>query len=425
MCGIALAKTEEDVESILTLTQHRGRDGQCVMSLGHWWIGQNRLAIVCRGEAGAQPYRSSTGVTAFNGELYNYKEVASLLSMPGQVCRSEVEVLDRVMHQHLRFDRVLDGYWGIVRVTQDGRVILSRDLFGVIPIYYQMQERRLVRVASERKALVGRCYEVRAGETLAFDHDGRLTKRVQFDPYSLHLEPLDTDHLVYLFQRAVRRRYDHAEVPVTIALSGGLDSSLVARACQWSMGPQLTAVTVVMNTASDEAQNARRFCEEFGIVHYVVEISKKEIEEARDAMKYTLEDVHDNPVKWRGFVRNYFVAKHAPGVVILCGEGADEVAAGYDSHQRVRGLALEWKSLSTLRSMPAINLDRVNKGGMAWTKEFRVPFLDRALVLYLMGCQKIHNKGALRLLAEELQIPPYILNKPKYGSEESALENTR
>jgi hypothetical protein len=120
-------------------------------------------------------------------------------------------------------------------------------------------------------------------------------------------------------------------------------------------------------------------------------------------------------------IRNFYTAKHAPGTVILCGEGADEIGCGYPPHLARTGIDLEWKSLSTLRSMPAINLDRVNKGGMAHTREFRTPFLDRALVLYVVGCQKQPGKRYFRQLAMSYGVPRFILDKVKYSIEEQAL----
>jgi hypothetical protein len=86
---------------------------------------------------------------------------------------------------------------------------------------------------------------------------------------------------------------------------------------------------------------------------------------------------------------------------------------------------LEWKRLSTIKSMPAINLDRVNLGGMAWTKEYRTPFLDRALVLYVIGCRALPHKELWRRLATKMGVPDYILDKPKYTHDEVALEQTR
>ena len=298
-------------------------------------------------------------------------------------------------------------------------------MIGVIPLYYLPSKAgRSFQIASEKKAFdAPGAREVMPGETLVFDFKGRLLKRRRFDPYSLHLEDMDLDHLGFLFRRAVSRRITHSEKPVCVALSGGLDSSMVLKtALQVTGYKTIHAITVCVDPDSEEAQNAQRFARSLGVSHKVVRVTTADIEQHREALLYHLEDYRQNPIKYAAMIRNYFTAMHAPGTVVLCGEGADEIGCGYPSHLRQSGIGLEWKSLSTLRSMHAINLDRVNKGGMAFTKEFRTPFLDRALVLYLMGCAKAPNKGWFRELATtQLEIPDYILNKCKYTSEESHL----
>jgi asparagine synthase (glutamine-hydrolysing) len=297
------------------------------------------------------------------------------------------------------------------------RVLLTRDLIGIMPLYYSTNP---FGVASERKALPegGKQHEVRAGETLWLDYAGNVLQRRQFDPYALHLQPVDIEHVQFLFREAVRKRIEHSERPVCVALSGGLDSSLVLRAAV-DIKPDIEAITVVVEPNSEELENARRFAASLGVKHTVVQLREDEINFQR--VLYHLEDARWNPVKLVGMLRNYYVAKHAPGIVILCGEGADEIGCGYPSHAQREGLDLEWYSLTTLRGMPAINLDRVNKGGMAWGKEYRTPFLDRSLVLYMMSVPKEHGKAIYRWMARDMGIPDYILNKEKYGAEDAAM----
>lgn len=420
MCGIVLARTKQEAERMLEVLEHRGHDDRRIEEFNGWWVGQNRLQIVGGVEA-KQPYREEgVAITTFNGEIYNYEEIYEALEVkPAQ--KTEIATLSQLMNVNSQFDRILDGYYGIIRV-EESRVILSRDLLGVIPLYYSVVYGKLIAAASEKKALVDTPNEVGAGGTNYFRPDGLLYNRRVFDPYSLHLEDLDLSHLEFLFKRAVKRRITHSEVPVTLALSGGLDSSLVLWVAV-QMRLKVDAITVGYDENSDEVLNARALAELCGVDWQFVKLSEDVVKKDLEDIKYHLEDPTENPIKWRGMLRNYYVAQHAKGIVILCGEGADEIGAGYPSHQRAgNGLALEWKVLSTIRSMPAINLDRVNKGGMAWTKEFRTPFLDRALVLYLMGCRKEQNKSVFRKLADRVGLPGFILRKPKYGTEEKALE---
>lgn len=410
---------------MLEVLEHRGRDHRgMVQARGHW-VGHNRLAIVDLSESGNQPLVTRDGVVAFNGEIYNYLELYdSMLEIRGRP-RNEVWVLSQLLRQHHQFWRVVDGYYALVYFDwRYNRIVLSRDMVGVIPLYYELVPGG-IEVASEKKALTNPI-EVGAGETLTFSLDGRMIDRHVQDFYSMHLAPIDLPHLKNLFMEAVKKRLVHSDVPVCIALSGGLDSSMVMAAAHQIRGgyygANLQAITVGIDSESEEVANARKYCAQLGVDHQVVLLTKEQIEAEREKILWYLEDPIPNKIKYAAMIRNYFVAKHAPGTVILCGEGADEIGCGYPSHARTQSqMELEWKSLSTLRSMPAINMDRVNKGGMAWTKEYRVPFLDRALVLYLMGVQKQLDKQYFRYVAKKLGVPEYILNKKKYSTEEDRL----
>lgn len=412
---------------MLKRIEHRGKDARQIKRFKNVWLGHNRLAIVDLSEKAAQPLETDRAIIAFNGEIFNYQELWGGLELhkhhrPPPL--NEIWMLEHLLRRHKQFDRLLDGYYGIVRIDKSRQIItVARDLIGVVPLYYQLPGAgRAFAIASEIKAFDAGAdvREVMPGETLVFSLAGKLQKRRRFDPYSLHLEDMDYGHLEFLFSRAVRRRLLHADVPVCVALSGGLDSSMVLMEAH-RLRAKISAITICVDSDSEEVLNARRFTEALEVEHQVVQIDEATITTHQKTILYHLEDYTRNPIKYAAMIRNYFTAMHAPGTVVLCGEGADEIGCGYPPHQKVRGLALEWKSLSTLRSMHAINLDRVNKGGLAFTKEFRTPFLDRALVLYMMGCEKLGDKEHFRHLALKMGIPSYILNKRKYTSEETRL----
>lgn len=416
--------------------QHRGPDGKGVFdAAGGYVVGQNRLAIVDLSANALQPKATGLNragtmtrkVTAFNGEIYNFGRVADALQNPSlSYKRNEINTLHALMDECQDFMRVLDGDFAIVHVDHRGEVTLARDWVGVVPLYYQFVDGDLI-AASEKKAMLfgegTKIHEVQPGETIRH-LKGKYTKRWTWDPISLHMRMPMLMDLEELFGKAVRTRYLHSDVPVSVALSGGLDSSLIL--LELSMLPvkkqPLTAVTVVVEE-SDELEIAQRLAQQLRIEHVVVKLTEEEIRSEWDRILYHMESVDglSNPIKWRGMVRNYFVAKYAETKVILTGEGADEVFCGYPSHAGKKGLALEWKSFGTFKSMPAINLDRVNKGGLAWGAEYRVPFLDRDLVLYAMSCFKVPGKQLLREMAERMDMPEYVLEKPKYGKEEKKL----
>lgn len=424
MCGIVLSPDLDKTREGCIQTIYRGRDSNKIVKVAGLYLGFNRLSIVTvAGLAGQQPYEHDQAATVFNGEIYNYKDLYIGMTTDDDKCEptfvSEVAVIDALIRRSRRhFFRYLDGYYAIVRVCEKTKTVLvSRDLIGVMPLYFQTKPYFMV--ASEKKVL-DNPREVLPGYTLIFDLKGKILDQYVFDPYSLHMEDMDLDHLDYLFTKAVTKRVEHSEEPVTIALSGGLDSSMVLWKA-YQVRKDIRAVTVSYDPSSDEVRNSQRVCKLLGVEHTVIALSEQRIRDWWESMLFHLEDPEANPIKRAAMIRNYFTAMYSKGKVILCGEGADEIGGGYPPHLQRQGIALEWKCLSTLRSMHAINLDRVNKGGMAWTKEFRVPFLDRALVLYMMGCKKSYNKNYFKTLALRWGVPEEIVFRKKYSSEEDSL----
>jgi asparagine synthase (glutamine-hydrolysing) len=417
MCGIAVSTCAEEVPAMLEVLQHRGRDGRGCVSIDGLTFGHNRLAIVDLSDAGAQPLVTPWGVTLFNGEIYNYRALAQGLDQP-LAHANEIHVLAALLRETPRLDRLLDGSYAVVHYDRGRqRLHVYRDLFGIVPLYYQTTPH--FAVASEKKALQ-QPREIPAGACWTFDRSGRLVQRQALDPYWLPQAACDLARVEQLLRAAVQKRIVHSDRPVSIALSGGLDSSLVAwLAVQYS--DHLQAITIATDAQSQEAQNAVQLAARLNLPHRLVVITPDDVTAARAKIEWHLEDTPANPIKWRGALRNWFVAQHAPGVVILCGEGADEIGGGYESHLRTQGLRAAWKQLSTVRSMPAINLDRVNKCGMAWTKEYRTPFLDQALALYLLSCRAQPGKIIFKQLAERWELPHEILDKPKVTAEEDRL----
>ncbi len=417
MCGIVLSKDLQQTEAMLYIIQHRGRDDRQIVSFDGIHLGFNRLSLMVLGNEGKQPVEDERSILAFNGEIYNWRDLRQGLKFAPKK-ESEAGVVQSLISQFPKqFFRFLDGSYALVYVDKGRKqIIVSRDFLGIIPIY---RERKGLGIASEKKALKDPV-PIRAGETLWLNFNGKVLRRHQQDYYSLHVADPDHGHIENLFRFAVIRRLKHAERPVCIALSGGIDSACILAVAK-DFNKDIQAVTVVADAKSQEAENAVRLCKEWNVPHKLVEVDPTTWDYER--MKYMLDDPkgHLSPVRWPPFVRLYLAAQHAPGDIILCGEGADEIGGGYRCHDAVQGLEREWKRLSTLLSMPEINLDRTNISGLAWTKEYRTPFLDKALVLYLMGCKSEHSKGVIRTLAQRLGVPDYILNKPKFTTEEPAL----
>ncbi len=274
MCGIAgivslsgQAVTAPDVQKLTDSLRHRGPDGTGVWlsPAGNVGLGHTRLAILDLSDAAAQPMCSADQryVMVFNGEIYNFVELASLLKQKGSSfrSRSDTEVLLEGYQQWgmQLFDQ-LNGMWAIaLHDTHTGETLLCRDRFGVKPLYVYHQSGQMLVFASEASAIdrwfdgrltpdrdylqtVGRrgtgdrsCFrEVSSlppGHLMQISRDGAVMTKAW---YQLRLQPTadnlseQAEQFRELFVDACRLRL-RSDVPVATCLSGGVDSgSIVA-----------------------------------------------------------------------------------------------------------------------------------------------------------------------------------------------------
>jgi asparagine synthase (glutamine-hydrolysing) len=147
MCGIfgrfvwnAAPNDPEKLAPLVDLLHHRGPDGGGFWSSGPWFFGHRRLAIIDLSDAGAQPMASADGlvVVTFNGEIYNYVELAAELRADGYVFRtsSDTEVL--IHGWDAWGEGLLDRLTGMFAFAladrRTGELVLARDRFGEKPL---------------------------------------------------------------------------------------------------------------------------------------------------------------------------------------------------------------------------------------------------------------------------------------------------
>lgn len=421
MCGIALTTDTADpiarVNNMLVIMRHRGPDAARCIKTGRVTIGHTRLAIVDTQNPDAeQPYYNGTSSVVFNGEVFNYHEFCTN--------ETEVQLLGRLLENGHDLTQFLNGYYAIaMHDLSRNRVVLARDLYGVMPLYYTLSN-GVLEVASEKKALcLGlRIHEVRPNTRVDFS---LKTKRLRVTKYSQPFRmsagssSMKVGTLHVLFHAAVYRTAKHSDNGFSIALSGGLDSSMILCALkELELVPDSIITTYVQDLDVSEAARARRLVKHLGSayekVHKVVParvLSEKEL-------RHFIE-VPPNPLRDFAFRRHAAVAEHATTKVILCGEGADELGLGYPLNRKIATPEDAYRrKVSLLKSQASITLDRVNKAGMMFSKEYRVPFLDLDFSLEALGSVQ-KEKSLFRKLAKRMGVPDFILDAPKYGKEES------
>src|SRR4029079_6085020 len=173
------------------------------------------------------------------------------------------------------------------------------------------------------------------------------------------------------------------DVPVGVFLSGGLDSSLVAAiAARWAARHDTVLLTFAVGTdGSPDIAAARTVAEFLGTDHHEIDYRAAEALESLPNVVRAIESF--DPGLVRSAVRNYMLARMTRQHVrvVLTGEGADELFAGYDYlREFTEPDALRVELERTARSLHNVTLQRCDRVTMAHAVEARVPFLDREVI---------------------------------------------
>lgn len=412
MCGLVYDSTGHHAAALMQHVAHRGPDQQRLEELpgNMGWVGHTRLSLVdAQVEDAQQPRTSARSITLFNGELFGFNELHS---------GTEIALLQEMLDQD-QDALQLNGYYAAISIRpSEHQVVLVRDLFGVMPLFY-VHTAELLIVCSEQRALkllnCGLVRQVLPGSRIVFElRQSRWVRKSskRTHPLTSFGGNVRTPVLRALLQEAVGQCYMHADVPPALALSDGYDSRVLL-ACLRSMGSLPTCYTVT--PGGEVSSELIRYMDGYLGVWHRITPTDADVREALQAYRTRLQDLlGENPIARRAFVRQWLVARNAKERIILCGEGADEVFCGYPPHAKVQGPELGRKRLGMLRSMSIMTLYRANLAGMLNSVEYRVPYLDRTLTSYVLSCMPMSGKQDLRLL--------YNWDIPKYTKADHALD---
>jgi asparagine synthase (glutamine-hydrolysing) len=340
---------------------HRGPDGMGIWCEGTVGLGHRRLAIIDLGGS-HQPMIKGRCALAYNGELYNFKELRAELEGLGHRFETagDTEVLLEALVE-----------WGEGALTRlqgmfafafwDGEaMLLARDHVGVKPLYICQNGGRIL-FASELKALlehpgvsrevdpnaVGLYLECQyipapytifrgvrklgAGHLLWF-REGRAEERRYWNPSYLPKFGFDEDRAAFELERELRRSVKSmlvADVPLGAFVSGGIDSSLIAALMQEESGRKAKIFSIGLNHVQGEQEYARKVADYLGADFHPLMVN------ASDVMG-TLDDLFDEPFGDQAALPTLLLSKLTRGFVkvVLTGEGADEVFAGYSNYPK-------------------------------------------------------------------------------------------
>ncbi|OBF03589.1 asparagine synthase (glutamine-hydrolyzing) [Mycobacterium sp. ACS4054] len=361
------------VSAMAAVMAPRGPDASGAWSQGRVALGHRRLKIIDLSEAGAQPMvDSELGLAiAFNGCIYNYKELRRELSGHGFrfFSHSDTEVLLKA-YRHWGDDFVshLHGMFAFAIVERDsGRVLLGRDRLGIKPLYLTEDSHR-IRFASTLPALLAGggvdtridaqalhhymtfhsvvpapltilrgVRKVPPASLIAIEPDGRRTTTTYWTPdFTRRADRAGwsesdwEDAVLDALRVAVKRRLV-ADVPVGCLLSGGVDSSLIVGLLAEAGQHGLMTFSIGFESAGgvegDEFRWSDIIAQRFETDHHQIRIGTDRMLPALDGAIGAMSEPMVSHDCVAFYLLSQEVARHVK--VVQSGQGADEVFAGY------------------------------------------------------------------------------------------------
>ena len=379
VCGIVSYDGPPDLTLLRRMMErlgHRGPDGNGYYRDRRTALGHTRLAII-DASGGAQPLCNEDGTVwvTFNGEIFNYVELGEQLLHRGHTFRtaSDTEVIVHAWEEWGEecFSR-FNGQWAIAlwdRRTE--RLVLSRDRLGVRPLFFTRRPGGLL-FASEVKSIfadpsVERAFDpvgldqtftywspvaprtvfrgieqLEPGHYAVLDHDGFRKApywRITFPERGREQAQDAQQNAEGLRERiieAARLRFLRSDVPVGAYLSGGIDSSITAAViARYTDAPLRTFSLRFSDTEFDEGRYQKQMSTLLGTEHQDIVVSRSDIAAVFPAVIWHAETpiVRAAPAPLLLLSK---LVRDSGYKVVVTGEGADEVLAGYDIFREAR-----------------------------------------------------------------------------------------
>ncbi|MBS0201605.1 MAG: asparagine synthase (glutamine-hydrolyzing) [Planctomycetes bacterium] len=381
MCGIfgvaGRPNTDGLREAALTL-QHRGPDafGEWEDSTARIYLAHCRLSIIDLSDAGRQPMANEDGTiqVTFNGEIYNFAELRTVLQSKGHSFRSRSDT-EVIVHAYEEWGTAcVERFRGIFAFgLWDGnrrRLVLARDHLGVKPLYYSICGDQLA-FASEPRALLAipgtsralfipaaiqfLQYTYTTGSTTIWDGVFRLPPAhvLEYDSNFATITrrnfwqvPAETDSwtLTDASERAGELLTDAVkeelvgDVPVGVFLSGGVDSSLVSAAAA-KASPAINSFCVdFVDWDQSEASDAQHVAEHLGTRHHTCPVDRASFGFSAANGLTEFFQTWDEPLGDPAILPTWMISRMTREhvTVALSGDGGDELFAGYGWYQNVQ-----------------------------------------------------------------------------------------
>jgi asparagine synthase (glutamine-hydrolysing) len=403
-------------ETAKTLDQLQNRKTESPIAIGY------ALSRIFKRDR-PQPLKLESATLVFDGRIFPANELQSDAEVFAQRLRRNREKSAKT------FITQTEGDFAFA-VAEPERLIVGRDSLGVRPLYYG-EDTLSAGLASERKALwkigIEHVDSFPPGHLALIDERGFKLIQARTVAYS---EPRKTTmetasrRLRNLLERAVRERVAGLS-KVAVAFSGGLDSSILAFLAKKS-GVRVELVHVSMTNQS-ETEHAKKMADELKLPIHCISFTEEDVLKALPIVLGLIEE--PDSVKASIGIPFYWAAQKAAEIelkVMLAGQGADELFAGYrryvDDYIRRGKEKAEETIFKDVVGMYKSNLERDMKICNFHGVEMRLPFatydiarfaVDLPIELKIQPTETTLRKLVLRNLASKLGLPKRTTERPK------------
>lgn len=395
-------------------------------------LGFHRLAINGLNDKSNQPITIGAVTLICNGEIYNYKELYSLMKVTPKT-DSDCEV---IIHLYLKYGieqtlQMLDGVFAFILCDNTNvlknnskispnKVYICRDPYGVRPLY-------VLKHATNKKKTIGLASDLKCLSEFQPIDDGYSIEHFQPGTYSYYELPhtamaywkcvkenksyhstgfnstivscaLPCEIGVSMgiknyFMQAVEKRCTTTERPIACLLSGGLDSSLVTALVnefrrQSIPGSDPLETYSIGLADSEDLKYAKIVADYLGTKHTEIILTEQDFLDAIPEVIYAIESYDTTSV--RASIGNYllgkYISKNSEAKVIFNGDGSDELCGGYlYMHKCPDAIEFDKESRRLLKDIHKFDVLRSDKCIASHGLEPRTPFLDRSWVQHYLS----------------------------------------
>lgn len=384
MCGIVgyhvfqnNLQYKEDILKATSVLRHRGPDCQNVWQNEDVGLGHTRLAILDLSEAGNQPMTSYDGryVISFNGQVYNYLELADDLNLDIDTSSDTRVILEAIAKLGVEKAVLLfNGMFALaIWDNKLKKLYLVRDSIGIKPLYWALTSdgyifgselksilsfKRFNKNISEKglnsylqnkaiyapHTIYNNCYKLFPGHILTVcqrEHTIKAFTPKVADYSSLESIPEATNQLDVLLKESLKR-HARSDVPFSAFLSGGVDSSLIVS--MLSQSHKINTYSVGYEEKDyDETTYAQNVAKVLGVKHEVSVLSPSDVFESLESIS----ELYDEPFGDASCIPTYLLSRAVSKKtkIAFSGDGADELFAGYP---RYFNAINNWKKIGNI-----------------------------------------------------------------------------